>query len=380
MKNVVSAERPKIKSNVDVTRSLGSFGQDLVGAGINLAFGALGSEIGASISDRYNQKSEERMDKRNRALLLDTPRLTAEGRRRAGLNPYGDPILPGMSSQSSVDSSNVAPDAFYRSQQMTLQERVAMRQLENETLVAESQANRNNAEADRLRGQEGRDVELFPTIVRNAIANAVGQEKANEYQEVVNYVANMTAEDKVSESRYSVSILKENLSIARETLKNLEKDGKLKDEELNIMKNQVSLLEGQIFQQEIANTLGVFKYEQFTGKDYYTGERVGVGLAQLEYDEAYYRADIAKFERDLKEKDFNNYDISFILDKVLDVVTIADIINDDIFSWMSEKERRDLERELTKYKSRERRRESNNFNNMSLFRVILPFIIKKMFA
>lgn len=161
IKTAHKVDQPKQPSKVDTTRSAGGFGQTILSSGANLAFGTIGSIIGAEISDRYNKKAEERMDKRNRQLILDTPTLTTQGRRRAGLNPYGEPILPGMSSQSSTDTSDVAPGAFYNAQQLTLQERIAMRQLENETTVAQSQANRNNAEADRLRGQEGRDTEKF---------------------------------------------------------------------------------------------------------------------------------------------------------------------------------------------------------------------------
>lgn len=123
-----------------------NLGMSTVGSAINTAVGLAGSYFGGKIDEYYAKRSEDRMDKRNRALLVDTPSLTAEGRRKAGLNPYGDPTLPGMSSASNIDTSNPSPDSFIKAQQLTLQERIAVQQLENETLEATARA--RNLDAD----------------------------------------------------------------------------------------------------------------------------------------------------------------------------------------------------------------------------------------
>lgn len=141
--------KPVKKSNVDVNRSSSmfrNFGSTAVGSAINFGVGVLGAEIGGRINEKFAIRSEQRADKRNRSLILDTPSLNVKGRLRAGLNPYGDPTMPGMSSASDVDTSSVASDAFYNAQRMSLEERIAVRQLENETLEATARA--RNLDAD----------------------------------------------------------------------------------------------------------------------------------------------------------------------------------------------------------------------------------------
>ena len=114
------------------------------------------------IEEHFAKRSEERADARNRQLLIDQPGLTALGRARAGLNIAGEGSLPGMTAQSNVDTSS-APDGTFSQRQAVLQQmRVQEQQLRNETIVAESQANKNNAEADAARGGEKRAQERFP--------------------------------------------------------------------------------------------------------------------------------------------------------------------------------------------------------------------------
>lgn len=112
------------------------------------------------INEHFAKRSEERADARNRQLLIDQPALTALGRARAGLNIAGEGALPGMTAQSSVDTSSVPEGTFTQREAVLQQMRVQEQQLENETIVAQSQANKNNAEADAARGGEKRASEL----------------------------------------------------------------------------------------------------------------------------------------------------------------------------------------------------------------------------
>lgn len=124
-----------------------NLGMSAVSSAVDTGVGLAGSYFGGKIDEYYAKRSEDRMDKRNRDLIRDTPLLSVEGRRRAGLNPYGDPTLPGMSSASNVDTSNPSPNSFLKAQQLTLDERIAVRQLENETLEAEARARNLNADS-----------------------------------------------------------------------------------------------------------------------------------------------------------------------------------------------------------------------------------------
>lgn len=124
-----------------------NLGMSAVSSAIDTGVGLAGSYYRGKIDEHYAKRSEDRMDKRNRDLIRDTPLLSAEGRRRAGLNPYGDPTLPGMSSASKVDTSTPSPNSFLKAQQLTLDERIAVRQLENETLEAEARVRNLNADS-----------------------------------------------------------------------------------------------------------------------------------------------------------------------------------------------------------------------------------------
>ena len=117
------------------------------------------------IEEHFAKRSEERADARNRKLLIDQPSLSALGRARAGLNIAGEGTLPGMSAQSAVDTSSSPEGTFSQREAVLQQMRVQDKQLENDTLVAQSQANKNNAEAEALRGGEKRAGELHPLEV-----------------------------------------------------------------------------------------------------------------------------------------------------------------------------------------------------------------------
>ena len=160
---------------------------------LNMGFNAVGSVIGGAVSNYYNKQAEARADARYRDLLRDTPKITADARRSAGLNPYGDAVLPGQVAQSTPDTSSVGQDSFQRATAQTLEELVAMKHLENETLVAKSQANLNDANAERARGQEFRDTDTHQLSKRLL-------ELGVDEKTISNYVAAATAENEIAMS------------------------------------------------------------------------------------------------------------------------------------------------------------------------------------
>ena len=142
---------------------------------VDLLTQKVSQEITGSVNEKYQKRSEERADKRNRQMLLDQPMLTAEGRRRAGLNPYGDAILPGFSGQSQIDTSTGSNlgntlEGIMANDRLRLDEAIAVKKLQNETKIANSQANLNDANAERARGLEGRDDEMHGYKIKEIVA------------------------------------------------------------------------------------------------------------------------------------------------------------------------------------------------------------------
>lgn len=214
--------------------------------GANLAFDALGSYIGGTINEHFAKRSEERADKRNRDLLLDQPGITAEGRRMAGLNPYGDAVLPGMSAQSSVDSGNIASSSFVDAQKLTIDEQIALARLQNESLVAESQADKNFAEADATRGKESRDVEMFPVSL-------YGMRLSNELKE-------FDYSQAIQKAPLILRQLEKDIEYQEWQIVNAEKDSSIKDETINEKRENVLNLQatrGLIKAQEMLAYSGI---------------------------------------------------------------------------------------------------------------------------
>lgn len=190
-----------------------------------------GSLVGGYISEHFNKRSEQRADERNRKMLVDQPGLTAEGRRRAGLNPYGDATIPGMQGQSQTDTTSLLGTGAFS------QVAIATKQLENDTLVAQSQANLNNAEADRVRGQEFRDVDLHP-LQKELVELGVEEKK------ISNYVAAATADTTIAMSQQQLSNMYREGVLLIEDIYNTqmdtqEKAAKIKDIESQIMYREV---------------------------------------------------------------------------------------------------------------------------------------------
>lgn len=153
----------------------------VIGYGLDMGATYLMNKQQAKLSDEYAQKAEARADARTRALIRDQPSLTAEGRRQAGLNPYGDATIPGVQGQSSIDTKADTSMLGRSSQSYAtlVGTQLQQQQVANETLLAESQANRNNAEAERLRGQEGRDTEGWSHQLQLLIGKVNNQELKN---------------------------------------------------------------------------------------------------------------------------------------------------------------------------------------------------------
>lgn len=206
---------------------------NLVGAKLgDMAIGAAGAYIGGAINDHYQKMSEERSDVRNRKLLVDQPGLTAEGRRRAGLNPYGDATLPGMSGQSSVSTDNV----FASTGRLT-EMAIARQQLENETLVAQSQARLNDANADAARGGESRAIDLHPLQIELI-------ELGIEEKTISNYVAAATADTNIAMTQQQLSNMYREGMLLIEDIYNTQADtqekfAKIKDIQSQIMYREV---------------------------------------------------------------------------------------------------------------------------------------------
>lgn len=185
IKKVKTAQPGASKSFNNVGRIGASFVTDVAG---QLASGA--------VNTLFNRFSEERADDRNRKMLLDQPGITVEGRRRAGLNPYGDATLPGMSTASSIDSS--LPNSRTLNEIVALEElEIAKQQLVNDTIVAQSTAAKNNAEAQHTSGTEQRDSEKHSITVK-------GMELKNDYQVSQNTIARWEAIFAPEASRLSV--------------------------------------------------------------------------------------------------------------------------------------------------------------------------------
>lgn len=357
-----------------------NIGSSLVSTAVDTALNTGKQFVSGFVNDYFARRAEKRMYERNRSLIAETPSLQVEGRRKAGLNPYDleGAQLPGMSAQSDVRAS-----ASDLSHPATLNNLMAFERLDLDRLVAESTANRNNAEADRLRGQESRDVALFPKVEETYLVDIAGKKLSNDYQTIVNRIELATEGDKIERSKLSLQDLRDALKLNKQLIANANKQGKIMDASYSNLVEQGKVLRAELFAKEIANTLGVAKYERLTGLDYYTGEKIGPGLWDIEDARALADKDIVVAEKELREFFADTKEITFVLDSVLKGVEILDIVNDDVFQWKNEEDKRDFIRELQDYKEkREKRGKAFDFvkdigkNGTFLLIRLLPYIIK----
>lgn len=129
------------------------------------------SVAGGFLNDYFARRSEERADKRNRALIEDTPSLQVAGRRKAGLNPYSSDVgtqLPGMSAQSQTE----VPTGFN-----TLADIMAVERLNLEETSVNADKNLKDAQAgyykaleDATRGGETRASEMHQYNIGEIVA------------------------------------------------------------------------------------------------------------------------------------------------------------------------------------------------------------------
>lgn len=332
----------------------------------------------ARLSDKYQQLAEERADKRNRELLMDQPFLSAEGRRKAGLNPYGDVVLPGMSGASSIATDAPAMPSFLDAQRLTLDGYVALKQLENDSKVANAEVNLKGAQAENIRGDEERADALHSIELDVKEQTRDNLKLQNAYQTMFNQEYSDLAETRKELAEYNLQTLKDAHALNEKLIINAGKDSSIKDAEIKILEKRKELLEATIFEKEIANTLGVRQYTFLTGRDYYTGEHIGTGKWQLDYDTADGEARAAQYNADMLEKELNQKDLELVLDRLFDVVEIVDIINDDVFAWMDSSRRRKLEWDIATYKKRDRNARDTQKLGVSLFTALLPYILKKL--
>lgn len=199
------------------------------GAVANFGFDTLGAIVGGHINDYYSRKAEQRADARYRDLLRDTPRLIVESRRAAGLNPYGDAVLPGQVAQSTPDTSPVSSGAFSRSRGDTLEEQLAIAKIENDTLVSQATADKLEAEADSLRGNEQRATERFPVEL-------YGLKLAND-------LTNFEYEQARVKAPLILRQLEADIAYKQQMLANAIKDGTLKEDEHLKMQEEIKNLQ-----------------------------------------------------------------------------------------------------------------------------------------
>lgn len=208
-------------------------GGAIVGSALDLGVNYLSSEISGRVSEKYQKRAEERADARNRLMLLDQPSLTAEGRRRAGLNPYGDAVLPGMTSQSTPDTSpgsaGQSAETFSKYARLSFDEQVALARLENEKKVADSQANLNNANAESVVSEESRNKTRFPVELYGLkLSNALSE---------FNY------DTAVDQAPWILERLKNDIEYQKWEIRNAEKDHSIKEETINEKKENIKNME-----------------------------------------------------------------------------------------------------------------------------------------
>ena len=135
---------------------------------------------------------QERFDKENE---YNHPSRQAQRLREAGVNPLSALMTsptPSSSGSNATPSTNEAKSPVSKnwnpqSNAEFLDAVILGKRLENETVVSNAEANKLNAEADRLRGQEGRDVDKHPIELQSLLANVENTELKNRilYQDAI---------------------------------------------------------------------------------------------------------------------------------------------------------------------------------------------------
>lgn len=365
-------------SNNKSGRTIGGAILDL---GVNAASQAIQNEYNKAAEERSNAEWQRRFDLENE---YNTPAAQAARLREAGVNPLSQ--LSGASPTPSASGSTNSPstvDGMPPAQFAALAQQ--QQRVDNETKVANAQAHLLDVEAGKIesdeqiawfdaqirQNKEKRDAALHPLAIEKAAAEIADQKARTKYQEVMNEIAEATKSDKITESHLNLQDLYIALDTNRLILANLRKDGRIKDEIYNNTLLEGEVLRAEIFNREIANSLGVKNFERLTGRSYYNPSvKVGPGLWDIQDAKELNEKMLSDFEVD-------EYDTTLLIDRALKVAEIADIVNDDVFNWVNEEEKRKFEKDLTEFKSKsekERRREGNYTH---LLTVLLPFILKK---
>lgn len=309
MPSTPSIKQPPVRRSSSSPRSgfwtnLGE--QSLYGL-LDLGFQAGSQYISGAISERYQKRAEERADARYRQLLSDQPSLTVEARRRAGLNPYGDAVLPGMVAQSSPDTSpsdvGTSFSNMMDSRRFSFDQQLALSQLSNDTVVAQSVANKNNAEADRARGLETRDVQSFGAQMDILLENVTSEKLRNrilacdaELREYTLQNDKFMSDTELEAAQYAIDEQLSNIDLIdaavaekEQIVKNLQEQYLTYELQRKLMKAQIKLTNVQV--QEVCKNIRLMSAQELVAKSQYKinleeADKVKALIAQIEAETA----------------------------------------------------------------------------------------------
>lgn len=348
--------------------------------GVNAASQALQNEFNKAAEKRSNAEWQRRFDLENE---YNTPAAQAARLRDAGINPLSQ--LSGASPTPSASGSTHSPstvDGMPPAQFAALLQQ--QQRVDNETKVANAQAHLLDVEAGKIesdeqiawfdaqirQNREKRDASLHPLEIQKVAAEISDKKARTKYQEVMNEIAEATKSDKITASHLNLQDLYTALDTNKQILSNMRKDGRIKDEIYNNTLLEGVALRAEIFNREIANSLGVANFERLTGRSYYNPSvKVGPGLWDIQ--------DAKELnEKMLSDFDVDAYDTNLIIDRALKIAEIADIVNDDVFNWVNEEEKRQFEKDLIEFKSKSEKERRKEGNYTHLLVTLLPYILK----
>lgn len=155
------------------------------------------------------------------------PSAQAQRLSDAGINPLS--VMAGSSTASGNTTTAGAPN----NSQSAMSDMLAFQQLQNETKIADATVEEKMANAERLRGQEGRDSELHPFKLMSA-------EAQSQIDKVESWIKTQTKDDEVLLKSYQVAEAKQTVDNLIVERSNLIKQGRISDKELEVMDKRIA--------------------------------------------------------------------------------------------------------------------------------------------
>lgn len=205
-----------------------------------------------ALSQKYNERNMElqnqyQIDAENRANAYNDPSAQLARTREAGMNPQAvmsDAGVQGSissapdssSPQSSSGSGHAGTKDYSGLAKLDILGMIqgikkfkqdydnAAREQDNRDAVADSEVNKNNAEADRLRGLENRDVDSWQDVLRGIRANSDDAENQAEISKFNAFIKSHTFSIEIDRAQSEFDKLLVDID-------NAEKAGKLTDEQ-----------------------------------------------------------------------------------------------------------------------------------------------------